>query len=103
MARRTREQWLVLFQAQAESGLSATEFCRQQGIDPNYFFQRKGSVRPTPKPVGDSGAGFVELRAPAPVAEAVELRFGQVSLSLPPSVSPGWVAALMRELAGATV
>ena len=103
MARRTREQWLVLFQAQVDSGLSASEFCRQQGIDPNYFFQRKGSLGPEPKPVSDPGAGFVELRAPAAVAGAVELRFGPVSLSLPPSASPGWVAAVMRELAGATV
>ena len=103
MARRTREQWLVLFRAQVDSGLSATEFCHQRGIDPNYFFQRKGSLGPAPKPASDSGAGFVELKTPLPVAGAVELRFGPVSLSLPPSASPDWVAALMRELAGATV
>ena len=103
MARRTREQWLVLFQTQAASGLSATEFCRQRGIDPNYFFQRKGSLGAEPKPVSDSVAGFVELRAPAAVTGAVELRFGPVRLSLPPSASPAWVATLIRELAGATV
>ena len=101
MARRTREQWLVLFQAQVDSGLSATAFCHQQGIDPNYFFQRKGSLGSEPKPVSDSGAGFVELRAP--VGEAVELRFGPVRLTLPSSASPDWVATLIRELAGATV
>ena len=103
MARRTREQWLVLFQAQVDSGLSATAFCHQQGIDPNYFFQRKGSLGSEPKPVSDSVAGFVELRPPAAGAGAVELRFGPVRLTLPSSASPYWVATLMRELAGATV
>ena len=103
MARRTREQWLGLFKAQIESGLPATQFCRRRGINPNYFFQRKGKLCPDSKPVSDKGAGFVELRPPAPVAGAVEIRFGKVSLSLPASASPSWVASLIRELAGATV
>lgn len=103
MARRTREQWLDLFRAQVESGLSATEFCRRRGINPNYFFQRKGDLgSQRVAPTGEA-AGFVELQAPVPVTGAAELRFGQVSLSLPTSASPGWVATLMRELASATV
>ena len=103
MARRTREQWLGLFQAQLESGLSATEFCRRRDIDPNYFFQRKGKLGRRLDGLNEKAAGFVELRPPLPVAGALELHFGGVSLSLPASASPDWVATLIRELAGATV
>lgn len=103
MARRTREQWRGLFQAQVKSGLSATEFCRRRGINPNYFFQRKGELgRRVDVPV-ERVAGFVELKPPLPVGGVVELHFGAVSLSLPASASPGWVATLIRELSGATV
>ena len=38
MATRTRKQWLILFQDQVESVLSATQFCRRRGMSPNYFF-----------------------------------------------------------------
>lgn len=103
MARRTREQWLGLFQAQIESGLSATQFCRRRGINPNYFFQRKGELGGRTLASNGKAAGFVELKPPLPVAGALEIQFGEVSLSLPASASPGWVATLMRELAGATV
>jgi hypothetical protein len=103
MARRTREQWQGLFQAQIESGLSATEFCRRRDIDPNYFFQRKGKLGRRPEASDEKAAGFVELRPPLPVAGALELHFSGVSLSLPANASPGWVATLMRELAGAIV
>lgn len=103
MARRTREQWLRLFQAQLKSGLTATEFCRRRDINPNYFFQRKGELGWRPEASVERMAGFVELKPPLPVAGVVELHFGEVSLSLPASASPGWVAHLMRELAGATV
>ncbi len=103
MARRTREQWQGLFQAQAESGLSATEYCRRRGINPNYFFQRKSELCQKREASNLKAAGFVELKLPVPVAGEVELHFGPVSLSLPANASPCWVATLIRELAGASV
>jgi len=103
MARRTREQWLGVFQDQVDSGLSASEFCRQHGIDPNYFCQRKGQLGWKRRESNAKATGFIELEPPLPVAGAVELHFGKVSLSLPSGVSPSWVATVMRELAGATV
>ena len=72
LARRTREQWLGLFQAQVESGLSATQFCRRRGINPNYFFQRKGELGRRPEASVEKAAGFVELKPQLPVAGTVE-------------------------------
>jgi len=103
MARRTREQWLGLFQAQVESGLSAKHFCRRRSINPNYFCQRKKVLGWVHDARNEETAGFVQLKPPMAGACAIELSFGSVSLSLPASASPGWVAALMRELASASV
>jgi len=70
---------------------------------PNYFFQRKGELGRRGEPPDEKAPSFIQLKPPLPVAGAVELHFGEVSLSLPASASPSWVATLMRELAGATV
>ncbi len=103
MARRTPEQWRDLFRSQAKSGLSATQFCRELGINPNYFFQRKGKLGQQREALKEKPAGFVELKPPVLVGSDVQLYFGQVSLTLPANASPGWIATLIRELAGATV
>jgi hypothetical protein len=38
---RSKEQWIELFQAHKESGLTAAAFCRQQGINAKYFSKRQ--------------------------------------------------------------
>jgi cell fate regulator YaaT (PSP1 superfamily) len=44
MIRRSTEQWLSLFQQQTESGLSAAEFCKQQGLCDKHFSLRKKQI-----------------------------------------------------------
>ena len=41
MIRRSKEQWLSLFQQHADSGLTAAAFCKQHNIDQTYFSLRK--------------------------------------------------------------
>ena len=41
MIKRTTQQWLSLFEAHTQSGLSAAAFCRQQSLCPKYFALRK--------------------------------------------------------------
>ncbi len=41
MIRRSKEQWLSLFQQQTESGLSAAEFCKQHALCDKHFSLRK--------------------------------------------------------------
>ncbi|MBK8187774.1 MAG: IS66 family insertion sequence element accessory protein TnpB [Cellvibrio sp.] len=47
MIRRNKEQWLSLFQSQSQSGLSAAEFCNQQGLCDKYFSLRKKQLLPS--------------------------------------------------------
>ena len=41
MIRRSKEQWLTIFQQQTESGLSAAEFCKQHALCDKHFSLRK--------------------------------------------------------------
>ena len=58
MLRRTSEQWLALFDQHKTSGLTQTEFAKQQGIDPSYFSLRKRQLLAWQQ---DANDGFVEL------------------------------------------
>lgn len=37
MTRRIQAEWLALFEAHAQSGLTATAFCKEHQINPKYF------------------------------------------------------------------
>ena len=41
MKKRTKQQWFELVAKQRDSGLSATEFCRNENLNPKYFSVRK--------------------------------------------------------------
>lgn len=96
--RRTKEQWHDLIQAQATSGLSATEFCKQHDLNDKYFSLRKQQLR---KPA--SGSAFV------PVAKAVgdsskiassefTLSYGHCTIQFKRAPAAAWLAELVEAL-----
>jgi hypothetical protein len=95
--RRTEEQWLALIQAQAESGLSAAEFCKQQRISGTYFSTRKHQLRQAVM-----HSPFVPaVRLPkqeAPDDEGVSLRHGGCMLQFDKPPSALWLAQLLQAL-----
>jgi hypothetical protein len=95
MAKRSKAEWGVLFEAQAHSGLSAAAFCREQGLCPKYFGRRRRElssvvVKPTP--------AFVAVKLPAAGGEGIELRRGEWRCRLPASLPAAYVAALLKAL-----
>ena len=105
MVRRTREEWLGLFERQQESGLSVSEFCEREGINSNYFSQRRthfGWNSVVSESTADRRGGFVEVMPPV-LAGAVRLSWNEVDVEIPAGTSVSWVARLMRELADAAV
>ncbi|MBU2060305.1 MAG: IS66 family insertion sequence element accessory protein TnpB [Bacteroidetes bacterium] len=74
--RRTTEQRLALFDQHRASGLTQTEFAKQQGIDPTYFSYRKRQLLAWQQ---EDDTGFVELH-------------------FPPGTDTLWLAALLRAL-----
>ncbi|RUO17972.1 IS66 family insertion sequence element accessory protein TnpA [Aliidiomarina haloalkalitolerans] len=93
---RTREQWRELIAEFEQSDLSQKQFCEPLGINPAYFSQRRLELQ---REAEDSNSGFA-LAVPQSVnsQQTLQLRIGQTELVLPLSVSPRWVAQLVKEL-----
>ncbi|RUO24936.1 IS66 family insertion sequence element accessory protein TnpA [Aliidiomarina sanyensis] len=93
---RTREEWRALIAEFEQSGLSQKDFCEQRGLSPAYFGQRRLRLQ---REAEDNDTGFA-LAVPQPTTsqQSVQLRIGQTELVLPLSVSPRWVAQLVKEL-----
>lgn len=96
MIRRTSEQWLTLFDQVKSSGLTQTEFAKQQGIDPSYFSLRKRQLLAWQQ---DDSDGFVELTTHGMMfCQPMLLRKQDIELHLPAGTDAVWLATLLRAM-----
>ena len=94
MFRRSSEQWLALFDQHKISGLTQTEFAKQQGIDPSYFSLRKRQLLAWQQ---DDNDGFVELTPQGVIfCQPMVLKKRDVELHLPAGTDAVWVATLLK-------
>lgn len=102
MKRRSKEDWQELIFRQAESGLSAQQFCRNHDVCPKYFSIRK-------KQLGLRQSAFVPVlpskrnASETPIAilksTSLILRHGECCLHFEVMPDSTWLAQLVRELA----
>jgi hypothetical protein len=94
------EQWRELIAQQAAGTESVIEFCQRHGLTPKSFYRRRKALRDA-----DQHKGMVSVAPPLarPTSGPMALSWRSIELSLPGSVSPAWLAQLMRELADAPV
>ena len=91
--RRSKHEWLELFKKHAQSGLTATAFCRNENISYRYFSLKKKKLLINTKSTND----FVKVSVPRS-NENLSLEFRDVKLSwnrLPPSA---WLSDFIRSL-----
>lgn len=108
MAKKTPEQWQVIFKEQENSGLSIPEYCRLNHINATTFYNRRAKLAlnkqrqlATTSATKQPSTGFVQVK-PAMTLEqpqaAIVLNTRQAQLQLPATVSPQWVGQVLREL-----
>ena len=99
MVIRTTEQWQMLFKQHDKSGITAAQFCRENHLCPKYFAKRKKDLNwPTDKMLKSK---LVKLRKPkqnVPL-QIVTLQYGELKLHINDSVSPQWLAQVIKALA----
>lgn len=101
-ARRSKEEWQELIFRQAESGLSAQQFCRNNDVCPKYFSIRKkqlGLRQSAFVPVLQSKRTTPEVAATTLKPESLVLRHGGCCLHFEATPDLTWLAQLMKELA----
>lgn len=94
MKRRTQDEWRKLIAQQKESGLSATQFCKEQGINDKYFSTIKYKL----KEKNNSQHSFQALGILGG-SQSISLRTKGVDIQIPLSVDAHWLAALAKQLA----
>lgn len=94
MKRRTQDEWRELISQQKESGLSATRFCKERGINDKYFstikYKLKGQLKKQPN--------FQSLGMLSG-SQSIALSIQGVDIKIPLSVDALWLASLAKHLA----
>ena len=90
MVKRSKSDWLSLISEFESSGESAAAFCRSKGLCAKYFSLRRRQLK------GTVSNPFIPVVPPP--SQGIELRINSVNLSLPVSISPDWLAQLIKGL-----
>jgi hypothetical protein len=99
MVKRSIKQWRELFKQHDESGLTAAQFCRNNGLCPRYFSKRKKDLAwPATVKVKSK---LVKLIPPKPntALPTLTLQLGNVKLNVNGELSPQWLAQVMKAVA----
>ena len=92
--RRSKQDWLDLFQEFETSDLNQKNFCQTKGINPAYFSLKRTRLLPSSK-----GSGFVKINPQPSAAMSATLECGQVRIHFSPDTPLRIIADLARELA----
>ena len=97
MTRRTKLEWEALIRAQAESGMTAAVFCREQGINARYFSLRRRQLSAASE---QRASSFVPVSVGSfHHGEKITVRYqGSAAVELPVGVEPRWLAQLLQAL-----
>ncbi|MDQ7049364.1 MAG: hypothetical protein Q9M92_07375 [Enterobacterales bacterium] len=98
MKYRTKTHWLALIEKQSQSGLSVSEFCRQEGLGRTYFQKKLNDFRS-----GKETASRVFIKAqpikPRNSDLMIQIQYHHTQIALPTALSPRWLADFVRALA----
>ena len=90
------QQWAMVVQECAASGLSNREFCRQHGISEKSFYYWKRKLRTQ---IIEAAAPKLVPLQPSPESEdMLQIQYRGAELKLPTGVDMDAVAALLRSL-----
>ena len=96
--RRTKAQWLSIFDEQRKSGLTIKVFCERHDIHLQTFRARKSDWHPGDKKPSRALVKIVKPKVKAS-NPAITYQFKDVELACNDSVNPQWFADMVRALA----
>ena len=99
---RSRTQWRELIEKQEQSGLKASEFCRQQELNPQYFSKRKRQLSLHSEPASQPSS-FIKVQPSHKIStpstdSGILLSYQNIQLQLPANIEAHWLAKLIKDL-----
>lgn len=95
MTKRRKHNWPQLFSDFEHSGQTQTEFCKQHGINPNYFSLKLSKH----KAASSSAFARVAVESLNEQAQSLIIEIGNCKIHCPITMSAQSFAALVRSLA----
>ena len=96
--RRTKADWLHIFDKQQKSGLTIKDFCERYGIHLQTFRARKSDWKPHAA-VSSRALVKVETLKTKKVSSGITCQFNGVEVACNDSVNPQWFADMVKALA----
>ena len=93
--RKTKAQWLRIFEEQDNSGLTIKAFCERHDINLQTFRARKSDWLPRDK---KPGRALVKIETPKVKSASISCQFKGVELACNDSVNPQWFAEMVKAL-----
>lgn len=93
MKRRSQEEWQRLIQQQLDSGLKASQFCKEHGLCEKYFSTVKYKLKK--KTLSPKIFQRVDV---FPTLPGIQLQIGALTMTVPVGVDSKWLADLAKHL-----
>jgi len=104
--RRTKQQWLTLFQIQQDSDLSVKKFCFEQGMSTSSFYKNKATFTPEISiPTTTLASPFSQVylaesdKINSSPLQNIKLNIGNIELTLDSKTEVNWLVNLVGKLA----
>ena len=102
-----QEEWRHIVEIQQTSGLSIKQFCQQHNLSEQSFYKAKARLKARDKlNEADSTASvqneFIAIQSVSTIAQsnaAIKVTTEAATISLPITISPQWLAHLLKEIA----
>ena len=101
-----QEEWKHIIEIQQTSGLSIKQFCQQQNLSEQSFYKAKARLKAqlelgkvnSSETIRDE---FIAIQSISTIAQSnatIQVSLSNATISLPISVSPLWLAHLLKEM-----
>lgn len=104
--RKTKQEWMKLFDEHAKTEQSIKAFCRSRRMCPSYFckqrkhfgWQRPEASKLTQKPQKQQAPCFVKVASQQPIHEQAQLKIGNSILYISKQCDPLWLSQVLKGL-----
>ncbi len=83
MKKRTQQAWQDLIKRQSQSGLSISDFCKQQKVSTSCFYKHKAILKVEAVPQANAFIKAERPRQSSVIIEPIKIQHGKTQIHLP--------------------